>query len=272
MPGVAASCERLRIIAFDNFYFRLCSAVKCKNTPYAASGKTRGRSRLPTHLAHSLEDERAVVIHALGPPLQGSRQNRGEPGRLFPADIPGVGSIVVTARRLGSINTGTPFDHVEVDLQNAPFAEDEFGHRYERELHTLAEDGAARSEEQVLNKLLRNGGSSASATAFQIAFGSDLDLAPIEPMVLVEARVLRGDYGVLEMGLDLAERNECVAFVIWSVVNPCLQMALDVHSCSRWVDPADGQKNQRSKQPNEGHADGKPSNKGSEGTSVKRGL
>ncbi len=77
--------------------------------------------------------------------------------------------------------------------------------------------------------MLRNGGSSASATAFQIVFGSDLDLVPIEPMVLVEARVLRGDDSVLEIRRDLAERNEFVAFVIRSVVNPGLQVALDVH-------------------------------------------
>jgi len=32
---------------------------------------------------------------------------------------------------------------------------------------------------------------------FQIVFGSDLDLVPIEPVVLVEARVLCGDYSVL---------------------------------------------------------------------------
>jgi hypothetical protein len=47
-------------------------------------------------------------------------------------------------------------------------------------------------------------------------------------MVLVEARVLRGDDSVLELGRDLAERNELVAFVIRSVVNPSLQVALDV--------------------------------------------
>jgi hypothetical protein len=102
-------------------------------------------SRLPTHLAHPLEDVRAVVIHALRPSLQGSPQNRSEPRRLFPADIPGRGSIVVTTRQLCTINTRTPFDHVEVDFQNAPLAE-EFGHRYLCELRSLAEDRAARSE------------------------------------------------------------------------------------------------------------------------------
>ena len=52
---------------------------------------------------------------------------------------------------------------------------------------------------------------------FQIVFGSDLDLVPIEPVVLVEARVLRCDYSVLEIGQDLAERDEFVACVIRSV-------------------------------------------------------
>ena len=77
--------------------------------------------------------------------------------------------------------------------------------------------------------MLRNGGSSASAIAFQIVFGSDLDLVPIEPMVLVEARVLRGDNSVLQIGRNLAERNESVAFMMRSVVNPGLQPPLDVH-------------------------------------------
>ena len=77
--------------------------------------------------------------------------------------------------------------------------------------------------------MLRNGGSSATAAAFQIVFGGDFDLVPIEAMVLVEARVLGGDYRVLEIELDLVERNEFVAFVIGSAVNPGLQPALEVH-------------------------------------------
>jgi hypothetical protein len=84
----------------------------------------RSYSRLPTHLAHPLKYACAVFIHALGPSLQGSWQNRGEPCRLFPVDIPGLGSIVVTTRRLCTIDTRGPFNHVEIDLQNAPLAED----------------------------------------------------------------------------------------------------------------------------------------------------
>src|SRR5260370_8005657 len=105
----------------------------------------RSCSRLPTLLAHPLKDARAVVIHALGPSLQGIRQNCGEPCRLLSAHIPGLGPVLLSPPRLLTINTRAPFDHVEIDLQNAPLAEGEFGHRYQCELRTLAEDRAARS-------------------------------------------------------------------------------------------------------------------------------
>jgi hypothetical protein len=91
-------------------------------------------------------------------------------------------------------------------------------------------------------------------------------------MVLVEARVLRGDYCVLEIGRDLAERNEFVALVIRSVMNPGLQAALDVHCGCRWVDPPGGQKDQRGKRPSKDHTDDEPSSKRSEKAFAKRGL
>jgi len=43
---------------------------------------------------------------------------------------------------------------------------------------------------------------------------------PIESMVLVEARVFRGDDSVLKIERDLAERDEFVSFVIRRAVNP----------------------------------------------------
>jgi hypothetical protein len=91
-------------------------------------------------------------------------------------------------------------------------------------------------------------------------------------MVLVEVRVLCGDYGVLEIGRDLAERNEFVAFAIRPVVNPGLQVALDVHRGCRWVDPPGGHEDQRGKRPKKYYADNNPSNKGSEEARPKRGL
>jgi hypothetical protein len=82
-------------------------------------------------------------------------------------------------------------------------------------------------------------------------------------VVLVEVRVLCGDYSVLQVGRDLAERNEFVAFAIWRVVNPGLHAPLDVYHGCRWVDPPCGHKNQNGNRPNKYDADDKPSNEGS---------
>ena len=70
--------------------------------------------------------------------------------------------------------------------------------------------------------MLRKGGPSANAAAFHIVFSSDLHRVPIESMMLVEARVFRGDYSMLEIAQDLAQRNEFISFVIRRVVNPGL--------------------------------------------------
>ena len=109
------------------------------------------------------------------------------------------------------------------------------------------------------------------AIAFQIVFRSDLDLLPIEAVVLVEVRVLCGDYGVLEIGRDLAERNEPVAFAIGRVVNPGLQAALDVYRGCRWVNPSGGHKDQRGKRPKQHQADDEPSNTRPEEARPKQG-
>ena len=42
-------------------------------------------------------------------------------------------------RGIGSIDAGSPLDHVEIELENALFAEDEFGDGDEGELSTLEE-------------------------------------------------------------------------------------------------------------------------------------
>ena len=223
-------------------------------------------------MAHPVQDESGVTIHAIGPSLQWQRQNCGESGRLFPVNIPGRGSVVITTRRLRTINTRAPFDDVDVELQNALLAEDQFGNRDKRELGALAEDRASRSEEQVFYELLRKGGPSANAAAFHVVFSGDLDRVPIESMMLVEARVFRGDDGMLEIGRDLAQRNEFVSFMIRRVVNPGLQAALHVHSGGRWVDPPGSHKEQHGKRPEKRQSDEKPSNKGSERAFPKRGF
>ena len=107
---------------------------------------------------------------------------------------------------------------------------------------------------------------------FDVFFGIDSNRVPIEPMVLVEARVFRGDDSVLEIGRDLAERNECVAFVVGLVVNPGLQAPLNVNRGGRRVDPAGGHQGQRGKRPHEHDANEEPSNEGPKKMAPKRSL
>lgn len=179
---------------------------------------------------------------------------------------------MVIARRLRSINSRAPFDLVEIEFQNALLAEDQFGHRDKGELGALTKNGAAGSEEQIFYQLLRKGGPSANAAAFHIVFSSYLHRVPIESMVLVEARVFRGDDSMLEIARDLAQQNEFVSFVIRPVVNPCLQAALHVHRGGRRVDPAGSHKDQHGNQPKKRHSDEKPSNEGPEKAFPMRSL
>jgi hypothetical protein len=119
---------------------------------------------------------------------------------------------------------------------------------------------------------LREGGSSAKTAAFHIAFSSELNRMPVETMVLVKAGILCGDDSVLEIGRDLSEGHEFVAFVIRRVVDPALQVALDLHCGCRWIDPPDGYKHQHGKQPKKRCAEAKPSNKEDERALPKYGL
>ena len=231
-----------------------------------------GVRRLPAHLAHAPEDDGAVAIHAVWLSPEGGRQDGGKPSRLFSADAACRGPVVVAAGRICAIDARAPLDYIEVKLENALLAEDQFGDGDQGELRSLAEDGAAGSEEEVFNQLLREGGASAHAIAVHVLLRGELDRVPIEAMVLVEARVLGGDDGVLEVGRDLAERNECVAFLIGLAVDQGLYTALDVQCGRGRVDPSGGHKGQRGKRPAKHESGEKPPDKGTEDASTARGL
>jgi hypothetical protein len=55
-------------------------------------------------------------------------------------------------------------------------------------------------------------------------------------------------------------------------MNPGLQPALDVHRGCRWVDPPDGNKEQRRNRPKNQRTNDKPLKSGSEATLPKLGL
>ena len=219
---------------------------------------------LPADLAHAFEDDRAVLIHVIGAALQRQRQNCGETRRLLPVDIASGDSVIIMRSRLRTVHTRAPFDHVEIELENAPLTEDQFGHGDERQLASFAEERAAGSEEQIFYELLRNGGASANAATFHVALGGELNCLPIEAVMLVEATVFRGDNGMLESGRDLAQRDKFASFLIGNAVNPRLNTALHVDGGGWRVDPTKSDKGKRGERPEKDYCDEKPSKEGSQ--------
>jgi len=212
----------------------------------------------PARLPHSIQDDRTIAGHALGFSLQGSGQNGSEFCRLFPADIPRRDPEIRVTRRVGAINPWPPLDHVQVQLENATFSEDQFGDRHQREFRSFAQNRAAGPEKQILHELLRERGSTANAIAFDVFFRGDLDLVPIEPVMLVKACILGGDDGVLQVGRDLAERNEFVTLLVGDIVEPGLYSPLHVDSGRGRVDPAEPDQQQRKERPQQERAEENP--------------
>ena len=87
-----------------------------------------------------------------------------------------------------------------------------------------------------------------------------MDFVPIEAMMLVEAPIFRGDDRVLKIGRDLTERDKVVALTIWRLVNPGLQVTLDMHCSGRRVYPSGIYKEQHGEHPERRQTDGKPAN------------
>ncbi len=107
---------------------------------------------------------------------------------------------MVTAGRLCTIDAGAPLHHIQVKLQNALLAQDEFCHWHQRELAAFAKERPASTKEEVFHQLLAEGGPAAYPAAFHIFFGSLLDRVPIKSVMMIETCVLCGDDGMLEVG------------------------------------------------------------------------
>jgi len=227
-------------------------------------------ARLPADLGHAVEDEGAVVMHVIGAALQRQGQNGGELSGLLAVDAAGRGAVVEAAGGLRAVDAGAKFDDVEVELENAPFAEDQFGDRDEGDLRAFAEERASGAEEQVFDELLGNGGASANAATLHVVFGGNLYRVPIESMMLVEAGIFRGDDGVLQIARNLVERNEFVALAIGSAVHPGLHAALQVHGGGGRVDPAKSHQSERGKGPKKGEGEEQPAKEGAKKASLGR--
>lgn len=207
------------------------------------------------------------MVHAVGVAFEGGGEDGGEACGWFAAEGSGGGGVPGAGGGLRAIDAWAPLDDVEVELEDALLAEDEFGDGDEGGFSAFAQDGAAGAEEEVFDELLGEGGGSAGASSFHVFGGVDLDLAPVEAVVLVETAVFRGDDGVLEIGRDLAEGNEGGVLTIRLVVNPGLEAALDLNGGGGRVDKARGDEQEGGEKPESDESGGER-----EGDQAERGT
>src|SRR5580704_12717068 len=97
--------------------------------------------------------------------------------------------------RLGAIRTVAELRDIQIDLEDAPLRPEALDEQREVGLETLAEKAAAGPQIQILRHLLADGAGTAHAVAMLIELISLLDGLDVEPPVLREFLILRGDHG-----------------------------------------------------------------------------
>ena len=85
------------------------------------------------------------------------RRHRSEPCRLLDRKIGRAHGKVAAGRGFTAKNTISPFDDVQVQLEDASLVEDRFEHERDQRFLGLAPIAALARQEQVLRQLLRNG-------------------------------------------------------------------------------------------------------------------
>src|SRR5579883_3375899 len=75
----------------------------------------RGKGRSPAHLAHALEDDGGVAIHAVGAAPERRRQNGGKARGLIAVEVRGSGAVPGARSGVGAVDGGSPLDDVEIE-------------------------------------------------------------------------------------------------------------------------------------------------------------
>jgi hypothetical protein len=147
-------------------------------------------------------------------------------------------------RRLGSKYARAPLDYIQIELKNAPFRKEELGHRDDRKLDPFPDEGAAGGQEQVLHQLLRDCRRAAALSPVKIILNRDLNLFPVESMMLEKSRVLSGYDCVLKERGNLLHRDEDAGLVVRPSMYQRFQAALYLYGGGGRIQPAHRQKAQ----------------------------
>jgi hypothetical protein len=137
---------------------------------------------------------------------------------------------VILRGRFGSIDAGSPLDHIQIKLENAPLRKNPFRQRDDRELDAFSHYRTAGRQKQVSNQLLRNCRSAAFTPISEILLHRISNFFPIEPVMMKEPCIFRRDRGVLQVRRNSRKRHERVVLRI--------SMALDLYCRGRRINPS----------------------------------
>ena len=177
--------------------------------PRAASSCAGGDEPLRAHLReHEVAAlERAVVVR----PRRQRRRRANQPGderRLRQRERPRRLAEQMLRHRLDAVDARAQIDAVQIELEDLLLGQLRFDQQRDAAFLDLAAEGPDVGEEQRARELLRQ-----RAAAFDPAAAADVahDRAPeadrIDAGMMVEAAILDGDDGVLQVGRDLVERD-----------------------------------------------------------------
>ena len=114
------------------------------------------------HILHLMKDALLALQHVatgLGRiETAGIGQRSGNEGTLLTGKLRGAGVEMPFGHRIGTIDAVAHLDGVEIDLHDALLRPEEFYQHREINLETFAQPRTARPKEDVLGRLLTDGG------------------------------------------------------------------------------------------------------------------
>lgn len=180
-------------------------------------------------LGHPFENDKAVAVHPRGSSAAWRGQACGETSRLVSRQLRRRRVVVVFGGFFDPVNARSPLDDIEIKFKDALLAQNPIRERGQGVFECFSKRIAMRGEEKILHKLLGDGGGTAADSARFAALLCDLfHLLPIDAMVPVEAAVLCGNHGMLQVWRDFAERNPLLPLVVGRMGDDGFKPPLDL--------------------------------------------
>jgi hypothetical protein len=114
---------------------------------------------------------------------------------------------MVSGRRLDAVDARPPLDVVDVELEDALLAEDDFGRNGERQVVELSHRVPAGAAEEVLYQLLRDRRRAARYLTIEDLRARSAHLLEVEAPVFPEAAVLGSEDGVRDVARESLVRD-----------------------------------------------------------------